>query len=1095
MSTFYLTPSAVGYLSQFILALAVTGFLLYLILGRPRQGRPAHAPLLAAFFAAVTILILLFFLETSSPPSRRLYAVYWQNPAVGLVAALLVQFAYHFPDLPRRWRWEARLALGVNSLYALWELGFAIYRFSALLGQGSVYYRPLWPDYAMVVCFLWAPVVFVRQAARPAPGAPPASWLRRLWRPQSPGARTARAFAFVYLLPVVLSLSNVLLSYRLISSNFRQLLLSVGLLATLALFALVYLNSLPETTTFMIKLVGAALAALLAVLGVVGWLLTPAYAAGYRPNSPQGQALRFTPNSGGGYDVTAAPLSFSPDLGTNLKLLDAGRESEHTVLDSTFPLYGQVYREVYVANDGAIGLGEWLDYRGVQYYYGTAPAIMALYIDLYPQFADSGVYARQEAGRLQITWYRMGAYAQPGAIYTFQLTLDPDGSFQISYLDLPAELSFQSGADPEDSVWVVGAVPGDLGRPAEQADFAALPVWGGPQGIVSDHYLAFRRHLNTLLAPLAEVILVSSLVILVGFPLLFYFNLVRPLNTLLAGVRRVNAGDLDVAMPIQFQDEIGFLTQAFNRMVADLRGSITNLEGQVDQRTRQLAAQNVELAQAKAVAEERGRAAEEANQAKSRFLANMSHELRTPLNAILGFSHLLAQDECLAAAQRENLAIIGRSGEHLLALLNDVLELSRIEAGRAELRPEVFDLHLLLQDLHEMFGLRAEQKGLTLLMERSPEVPRYVRADQGKLRQVLINLLGNAVKFTTQGSVTLRVGPPAGARGDVPGAAALRFQVADTGVGIVPENLAAIFDPFTQFAPEARMREGTGLGLSISRHYARLMGGELTAESAGLAGQGSLFTLDLPLEVVDTAGADLARPPRRAVALEPGQPLYRLLVVEDHPESRAWLVQMLRDLGLVVRAAENGQEAVAACQEWLPHLVLMDIRLPVMDGYEATRQIKAAAQTPPPIVVALSASAFEEDRRRILAAGCDDFLRKPVHAVDILDALARWLDVRFAYAPEDAAAGPAVGVDSFREPEPDALALAGLPASWIAALQDAVTAADARRIILLAEEVRGARPAAAQALVEALDRFDYGTIQEAIARCAEPAGPPGDAAS
>ncbi len=1081
MSFIYLTPAAIGYLTQLILVLAITGFLSYLALGRPRRERPAHTLLLATSFAAVTALVLLFFLETASPPDRRLYAVYLQNTIVGLVLVLLVQFAYHFPGRPasRRWWWEARLALVLTVLYMLWELQFAVFRFSQLLDSGSVYFRPYWPDWVIVAGFAWVPVVFLRQAVHPAPGGPRASWLGRLWRPQSRDMRVARAFALVYMLPVGLSLTNALLTAQVISANFRQMVLSLGLLATLALFALIYLNSLPETTTFMIKLVGAALAALLAVLGAAGWLITPTYVDSYHPASPLGQTLRFSPNAAGGYDVAAVPYRFEREPGENLGLVDTGAATVNALVEYPFTFYGQEYREVYVADDGMIGLGAPVEYWSIQYHYGTTPAILALHLDLKPKPGESGVFAKKDAGGLTITWLRLEATSQPGPTYTLQLALQPDGSFEVSYKDLPAEFSFRPGADPKNSAWAIGAVTGDPAHIARQADPAALPVSGGPEGIVFDYYLAFRRHLHTLFAPLAQLILVGSLAILVGFPLLSYFNLVRPLNALLTGVRRVNAGDLDVAMPIQFPDEIGFLTQAFNRMVADLRGSIANLEEQVAQRTRQLADQNVDLTQSKAEAEERGRAAEAASRAKSVFLANMSHELRTPLNAILGFSQLLAQDAGLTAGQRENLAIITRSGEHLLGMLNDLLELSRIEAGRTELHPERFDLHLLLQGLYEMFHLRADQKGLQLRFERAAEVPRYIFADQGKLRQVLTNLLGNAVKFTSQGSIVLRTWSTY-CPGNAP-RVLIHFEVIDTGIGITPENQQAIFEPFVQLAQERGVNGGAGLGLSISRQFVQLMGGKLRVRSQGEPGQGSVFAFDLPVEIPAAEDLPATLPTRRAVGLEPGQPAYRLLVVEDHKESRELMTELLTGLGFEVRAVDNGQEAIAAWQEWQPHLIWMDVRLPVLDGCETTRRIKGAAQGAAPVIIALSAGVFEEDRLRILEAGGDGFLGKPVRTEEVVAALERHLGARFVYRelPETPGGTPAEDSVERAAGLPD---LSGMPPEWVAALQEAVTAADADRIESLAEETQVRQPLIAMALSEALARFDYPSIQKAIDR-------------
>jgi PAS domain S-box-containing protein len=481
------------------------------------------------------------------------------------------------------------------------------------------------------------------------------------------------------------------------------------------------------------------------------------------------------------------------------------------------------------------------------------------------------------------------------------------------------------------------------------------------------------------------------------------------------------------------------------------------------------------------------RAAEEANQAKSVFLANMSHELRTPLNAILGFSQLMEGDPNLTAEQQENLGIINLSGEHLLALINDVLEMSKIEAGRLTLEETSFDLYLLLDSLEEMFRLRAREKGLDLTFRREADLPRYIQADEAKLRQILSNLLGNAVKFTREGGVVLSAkhadvkseAQDAGTAEATDRRSRIGFEVEDTGPGIPPAELQVIFEPFMQ-ATTGQPQEGTGLGLAISRQFARMMGGKLRVRSE--LDKGSLFCLDLPVGLASDTEAVTGELRRRVVGMAPGQEApdggpFRLLVAEDRETNRRLLVRLLEPLGFAVREASDGQEAIEVWEAWRPHLIWMDMRMPVMDGCQATRHIKALPGGQETVIVALTATAFEEERERILLEGCDDFVRKPFRKEELFEVLARYLGVRFVYEEE---APPAVAKrGEVAAPAAEALlagALAALPAAWRDGLRQATVRADLSEILAIVDEIRPEEPALADALDGLAQGFDYPRI-------------------
>lgn len=438
-------------------------------------------------------------------------------------------------------------------------------------------------------------------------------------------------------------------------------------------------------------------------------------------------------------------------------------------------------------------------------------------------------------------------------------------------------------------------------------------------------------------------------------------------------------------------------------------------------------------------------AAEAANRAKSIFLSNMSHELRTPLNAILGFAELLERDAQLPERQRGNVETINRSGRHLLSLINDILEISKIEAGRLVFSPQVCDLPELIATIVEAMELRARNSGLALRLEMAPDLPRFVRTDVGKLRQVLLNLLSNAIKYTPRGQVTLTAS--ASRDGEK---FRLALAVRDTGVGIRGEDLERVFTPFFQTEHGIQLGEGTGLGLTIAHQYAALLGGSLTVESE--PGQGSVFTLAIPVEEA-AEGAPVAAPRRRVAGLAPGQATRRLLIVEDKPDNQRLLSQLMSGAGFEVDVAANGREAIERFHVRRPDFIWMDMRMPVMDGYEATRHIRALPEGATVPIVALTASAFEEDRAAILAAGCTDMVRKPLVVDQLFDILARTLGVRFLYEDEAAAAPPT---------PPASLDPAGLPAEIQQRLRQAVDALDSDAVLAIADEIAAGHPELAE---------------------------------
>jgi signal transduction histidine kinase/CheY-like chemotaxis protein len=461
-------------------------------------------------------------------------------------------------------------------------------------------------------------------------------------------------------------------------------------------------------------------------------------------------------------------------------------------------------------------------------------------------------------------------------------------------------------------------------------------------------------------------------------------------------------------------------------------------------------------------------AAHAANQAKSAFLANMSHELRTPLNAILGFSGLLRQERD-SHKQRSYLKTIERSGEHLLDLINDVLDLAKVEAGRVPVQVAACDLHRLVKDVAQMLRVRAEEKNIDLTVVQAPGFPAYVRTDEGKVRQVLINLLANAVRYTERGSVTLRI-----RHEDIAGANRKRlfFEVEDTGIGIPREDQERIFEPFVQSSKASACR-GTGLGLAIARQFAGLLGGSIGLEST--LGKGSIFRVQLPVDLATES--DVIQPMSdlgRVSGLEPGQPEYRILIAEDDTDSSVVLERLLMDTGFQVRVAVNGERAVEEFASWRPHMIWMDLRMPVMSGTDAAVHIRNLEGGRDVKIAAITTSAFSSERERFLSQGMDDFVCKPYRRAEILDCMARHLGVRYVYE-QAVKTSDDVGPAKLRAED-----LAAIPPELRADLESAVVSLNPSRINAAIERVKTNDPVLAAALKGFADRLAYSVILTAI---------------
>ena len=446
--------------------------------------------------------------------------------------------------------------------------------------------------------------------------------------------------------------------------------------------------------------------------------------------------------------------------------------------------------------------------------------------------------------------------------------------------------------------------------------------------------------------------------------------------------------------------------------------------------------------------------AEQASLAKSQFVANMSHELRTPLNAILGFSQIMANSDNLTPKQRENIKIINNSGDHLLSLIDDVLNISKIEAGKIEFQKVDFDLLKLLDELEPFFQDKLLKKNLTLDFEYHGNIPKHIHADKTKIRQILVNLINNAIKFTTKGGIILRLWLPQTFKSSL----MLAFEVEDTGCGIAENDLNNVFQTFVQTSSGLKSEEGAGLGLAISRQFIQLMEGDIHIEST--LNKGSTFKFNI---VVNQPITTTEEPKKlKIISLEPNQSCYNILIVDDDPLNRLILIELLSPFGFETKEAENGQIAVDICQEWEPHLVFMDMRMPIMDGFEASQTIKKLLNHT--IIIALTASVFEDRKEQILDSGCDAFMSKPFRHTDIFEIIQRYLGVNYISETED---------EIFDEYKLTKESLVSLSDELKNELKQAIEIIDIDKVERLLKQIQPKDAQLADAIRKQIDNFEY----------------------
>ncbi len=837
MELIQLTAISISVLTQAILLVLC---IVYLI-----QQRQLRTPGWIMIWFAVSALIyavsIFAIVSLRNYNPIRAFILPLQYVPIALCVVALIQFAYRFPINNDNNRLERNVVLAITITATL------IIGVFGLIDPLSINMLELQlMAAACFIGFIWAIMVVIRSYLDHLRETDE-QLLQNLFQPASHLTRAFNSFILILILPIfVFSLMYLARAGR-ISRVYSDFALSFGGLIFVYFFVILFLNFSWQRTRFISQLLSSIIMTQLILISLAALILAPRLSRTYTNDDliqPETH-LHFVPKDVG-FTVEAGTMAFNENLGEQLTL---GDERNSTVcLDFQFPYFGESIESIYVSDNRVITFDRRFSYLSMRD--GLQPGIAILAMDLDPgsRFINpaSGVYVNSTEEWVMITWLDLPLKGAE-ELGTAQLTLHEDGTVDMALISHPTESGYS--LNPFAAPWLIGLHSGQAGRSPNEVNFLELPLSTDDDlGIVQDYHADFRSFLNTNIQPLIIILLISLTVTLAGFPLFMGINILRPIDALVTAVEEVNRGNLNINLRVRRNDEIGFLTDAFNRMVSSLRDQniqiseySTNLEQRVIQRTAMLAKMTEQ-------AEKSREEAIMANQTKSAFIANITHEIRTPLNAIVGFSDILREDvqEVGQLDWVNDIDRIKNSASELLGMINDILDISKIEAGRTTFLYEDFNIRNIVIDIVDLLRPLFGQNNNQVTFNSRVEEP-VMQGDYMKVRQIIQNLIGNAAKFTENGLIHIVID-----RITERNRIFYLIQVRDTGIGMTDEQIERVFEPFQQ-ADNSTTRNygGSGLGLAISRQYAEMMGGRLWAKSKPKVG--STFFLVIPVKPPSSA--------------------------------------------------------------------------------------------------------------------------------------------------------------------------------------------------------------------------------------------------